>query len=122
MLDLAHLFGGDLQAGSTGDVALAGSTTLTQQRILRRLLTNPGDYIWHPEYGAGLPRFVGTVAAGSSIEALIRSQILLEPLVAQVPEPSIEVQVDEAGTVYVHMRYADATTGMSQVLSFTLDG
>ena len=59
MPDLAHEFGADLQAGPTGDLALADGAALGRQRVLRRLLTNPGDYIWHPTYGAGLARFVG---------------------------------------------------------------
>ena len=60
MQDAALIWGGDLGAGNTGDIALASGTILGQQRILRRLLTNPGDYIWHTEYGAGLAQFVGS--------------------------------------------------------------
>ena len=43
MVDLALQFGGDLAVGPTGDLELADGSVLTQQRVLRRLLTNPGE-------------------------------------------------------------------------------
>ena len=46
MPDLAHQFGADLVAGATGDLAVVDGPALGRQRVLRRLLTNPGDYIW----------------------------------------------------------------------------
>jgi hypothetical protein len=122
MADLSHLWGADLQVSPTGDLALATGTALTQQRILRRLLTNPGDYIWHLDYGAGLPRFVGTPGAAGGIQAVIRGQICLGASVAQTPEPVIDVQSDQTGKVYVQIRYVDATSGSTQVLSFSVNG
>ena len=55
--DFDQLWGDDLTLTATGQVALVDGTPKGEQRVLRRLLTNPGDYIWHPEYGAGLPRW-----------------------------------------------------------------
>ena len=49
MPDLSHEFGADLLAGPTGDLAVAAGAGLGRQRVLRRLLTNPGDYIWQPD-------------------------------------------------------------------------
>ena len=57
MSDISHQWGSDLSIGPTGDFALVSGAILGQQRVLRRLLTNPGDYIWHPDYGAGLAEF-----------------------------------------------------------------
>lgn len=122
MVDIWHQFGSDLVLGPTGDLATATGTVLTQQRILRRLLTNPGDYVWHTDYGAGLGQFVGQPARPAQIRAVIRSQIFQEPSVARRPEPVIDIWVDATGTVYVHIRYADASTGQTQVLSFSVDG
>ncbi len=119
MADIFHAFGTDLAASSTGDLAVATGTTLGQQRVLKRLLTNPGDYIWNPGYGAGLARFVGQPAEAARIRATIRSQIFKEAAVARTPEPVIDVSFDNAGTVYVHLRYADAVTGQTQLLSFS---
>ena len=62
MPDISHQFSADLSLSPTGDLATITAPQLTQQRVLRRLLTNPGDYIWHPSYGAGLAAFVGQPA------------------------------------------------------------
>lgn len=118
MPDLAHEFGADLQAGPTGDLALADGAALGRQRVLRRLLTNPGDYIWHPTYGAGLARFVGQPASASRIRAVVRSQIFREAAVARSPEPVVEVRAGDDGRVFVSIRYADAYSGATQSLSF----
>ena len=118
MPDLSHEFGADLVVGSTGDIALAEGAALGRQRVLRRLLTNPGDYIWQPEYGAGLGRFVGAPAAPERIRAVVRSQIFRERAVARSPEPVVEVRADEAGRVFVAIRYADADSGETQTLNF----
>ncbi len=118
MPDLAHEFGADLQAGATGDLALAEGPALGRQRVLRRLLTNPGDYIWQPGYGAGLAAFVGQPAAAARIRAVVRSQIFRERAVARSPEPVVEVRAGDDGRVFVSIRYADADTGAVQSLSF----
>lgn len=123
MPDISHQWGSDLLIGPIGDLATASGTELGQQRILRRLLTNANDYIWQLTYGAGLARLIGQPGNAIQIRALIRSQIFKEAAVARTPEPAIDVQVapDNApGTVYVHVRYVDAPTGQTQVLSFSL--
>jgi hypothetical protein len=120
MQDAALLWGGDLAAGPTGDIALASGTVLGQQRVLRRLLTNPGDYIWHLQYGAGLAQFTGQVANVAAMRSTIRSQIFMESVVARLPEPVIDVQNAQNGSVYVYIRYIDSATGATQVLSFSV--
>jgi phage baseplate assembly protein W len=120
MFDLAHQFGSDLSVGPTGDVATVSGSTLGQQRVLRRLLTNAGDYIWQLGYGAGLAQFVGQPADAMRIRAVIRSQIFKETAVARTPEPTIDVASDGAGTVSVQVSYADAETKQTQLLGFTL--
>jgi hypothetical protein len=117
--DLSHLWGNDLALSPTGDLATTDVPGLTQQRVLRRLLTNPGDYIWSLDYGAGLANFVGQPGAASAIGAAIRGQIFKETAVAQTPEPVIQLQPDPVGNLYVHVRYADAQTGITQTLAFT---
>lgn len=119
MPDLQHLWGNDLSLSPTGDLATASNPVLTQQRVLRRLLTNPGDYIWVLNYGAGLASFVGRPGAASAIRAAIRGQIFKEASVARTPEPIIDLQPDPTGSIYVHVRYADAQTGTTQTLSFS---
>jgi phage baseplate assembly protein W len=120
MQDLALLWGQDLLPGNSGDLALASGTALGQQRVLRRLLTNPGDYIWHPEYGAGLAQFVGMPCNVAVIRAKIRSQIFMEAAVSRLPEPVIDVRSVPDGSVYVGIRYVDSTAGTTQVLTFSV--
>ena len=59
MADLSLPWGGDLALSSTAGLALVDGSQLTQQRLVRRLLTNPGDDPFDVTYGAGLGRFVG---------------------------------------------------------------
>lgn len=120
MSDLEHQFGSDLSVGPTGDVASVNGSALGQQRVLRRLLTNAGDYIWQLGYGAGLAQFVGQPADAMRIRAVIRSQIFKETAVARTPEPTIDVAADRGGTVSVQVSYADAETSQTQLLGFTL--
>ena len=118
MPDLAHLWGNDLALSATGDLATIDTPGLTQQRVLRRLLTSPSDYIWALDYGAGLGRFVGQPGALPAIRSAIRGQIFKEASVASNPEPVIDLHSDPGG-LYVHIRYADAATGITQTLAFT---
>ena len=107
----------------SGDISLVSGPLLGQQRVLRRLLTNPGDYIWQIDYGAGLARFIGQPTNALQIRAVVRSQIFKESTVARQPEPVINVEVapgGAAGTVYVNIRYVDADTSEMQILSFSI--
>ena len=123
MADAAHQWGSDLVIGSTGDIGTVTGQLLGQQRVLRRLLTNPGDYIWQLDYGAGLARFIGQPINPLQIRAVIRSKIFKETAVARQPEPLIDVQVSPEGApgmVYVHIRYVDAESSQTQVISFSV--
>lgn len=123
MADLWQQWGSDLTIGATGDLQIANGTELGQQRVLRRLLTNPGDYIWHPNYGAGLAQFIGAPANPLQIQAVIRSQIFKESAVARTPEPLIDVELSPGeanGSIYVSIRYVDASNGQTQTLAFSV--
>ncbi len=119
MPDLFHFWGSDLSLSSTGDLAIADIPVVTQQRVLRRLLTNPGDDIWSPDYGAGLASFVGLPGTVRAIQAVIHGQIFKEAAIAHTPEPTVDLQADPTGSLYVQIRYADAQTGTTQTLTFT---
>lgn len=124
MSDISQTWGSDLFLSASGDIALASGSTLGQQRVLRRLLTNPGDYIWQPNYGAGLSQFIGKPANALQISAAIRSQMFKEPTVARSPEPVIDVALspdDSGNTVYVHIRYVDASSQQTQTISFSIN-
>lgn len=115
--DLDLYVGGDLGTTATGDLTTASATERTKQRILRRLMTNPGDYIWHPGYGAGLPAKIGEVFNEPELRALILGQVLMESAVARNPAPTVAVQ-QIAGGVAVSIHYTDAPTQTPQSLFF----
>jgi hypothetical protein len=121
MSDLSHTFDGDLGVGPGGDLALSSGSILGQQRVLRRLLTNPQDYIWHLAYGAGLPGLIGTPTATGTIRGLVRSQIFRESAVARVPAPDIAVQSADS-LVSLQISYSDATAASTQTLGIVLGG
>ena len=121
-MDLHHVWAGDLAVTGTGDLALAAGGAAGTERVLRRLLTNPGAYIWHAAYGAGLARFVGEPAAPQAVAALIRTQMTREAAVAPAPEPVIAVRTDLPGQLAVQIRYADAETAAAQTLDIQVPG
>lgn len=118
MSDLYHYIGGDLSLSDVGDLLPVVATLQGTQRVLRRLMTNPGDYIWHPDYGAGLPQKVGQPFIEEEITALILSQMYLESVVARTPQPIVDVSAPQPGTVIVQITYNDANTAKTVVLTF----
>jgi hypothetical protein len=115
MYDLFHDWGGDLLVGTSGDLALATGSDVINQRIYRRLLTNPGDYLWNLDYGGGLAQFVGLPAKPTDIEAVILNQLLLETAIPATPVPQVTSTIDDAtnGSVAANIVYADPTSQQS---------
>lgn len=109
MPDLDHTFGGDLVL-SGGTLGVSTSSDLTTQRLLRRLCTNPGAYLWDLEYGAGLPAMVGSPVSAEDVRAVIAAQMLLEAGVADTPSPQIAVTQNDNGFLYATVLYW-ATSG-----------
>jgi hypothetical protein len=120
LADLFHWWGQDLQPGPTGDLAPATGANRTSQRIIRRLLTNPGggDYPWQPAYGAGLPAKIGQTLDLAQLRALIIGQIALEASVARSPAPQVTV-TEVQGGVAISVVYYDQS-GVGTPLAFTL--
>jgi hypothetical protein len=93
-------YGNDVVINDAGDLMIATGATLSNQRIIRRLLTapisvsNPPDYLANPTYGAGLPYFIGqnnSPVIYDQIKRLIISQMLLEETVSQTPLPVVDL-------------------------------
>jgi phage baseplate assembly protein W len=118
MNDIFLEWGGDIGTGSTGDLALVSGSDMTQQRVERRLLTNPGDYLWQLDYGGGLGQFVGTPAQPATIESVVRAQLALEAAVSSSPAPQVSASVVDAANGYVvaDITYADASSVASSQL------
>lgn len=122
MSDLSHLHGNDLQVDATGDLLLAAGAALSQQRVLRRLLTNPLDDAWNTGYGAGLPRYVGQSTQRAAVAAVIRAQMRSEAAVARQPVPEVTVAAAPDGTVTASVGYADAATGATAMVTLPVRG
>lgn len=120
--DLYHYWSSDLNLSNTGDLLKVDGTERGQQRVLRRLLTNPGDYVAHPDYGAGLPSWIGEPIDEGKVAALIRSHMLLEDCVAKLPPPTISVSTldSDPGAFTVTIAYNDADSDQPVVLAFTV--
>lgn len=129
MSELHHYWGEDLSVSATGDLLVADVSKSGEQRVLRRLLTNPnltaasgdvqasGDYTFHQEYGAGLPRLVGRPVDLAGATSLISAQMALEEVVSQSPAPQVDVTTITDGMNAV-IRYNDAATASPVVLDF----
>lgn len=119
-MDIYQIFGNDVAIAANGDFAMVDGDLLTQQRIYRRLLTNPGDYIWHPDFGAGLPAYVGrnlSLAVKDQIITTIKSQMFLEATVARDPEPVVTLE-QNATNISCSIQYKSQPSGQVYTLSF----
>jgi hypothetical protein len=123
LVDINHYIGGDVSISSTGDLQGCDGLLRSQQRVLRRLLTNPGDYLFQLNYGAGIQKYIGNNTKAGEIETLIQSQIALEDCVAQTPAPQVIVSPINGGItggVYIQIQYKDASTGEQVSLNFNV--
>ena len=120
MPDLYHDWSQDIAASANGDLLLADSVILSQQSVLRRLLTNPGDYIWHPDYGAGLPAMIGMPMDVASVTRIIQTQMFLEESVVRSPLPVISVQAIPNG-MFVQISYTEADSQQIATLAFNVN-
>ena len=119
MADLYLDWNSDFQASATGDLQLANSDTQSKQRILRRLLTAVQGYIFHLDYGAGLPQRIGYPARAKVIEGIVKSQIALEASLdpSFPPQVSVTASNQTPGVFTVFIRYL-ARTGKQISLTF----
>lgn len=121
-MDIFQYINNDIELSTSGDLQTIDSVVMGQQRILRRLLTVPGTYIFHPTYGAGIQLFVGqplNTPNYQKILGLILTQMQLEESVSKSPSPQISLQIISNG-IFVNINYTDAGTSTPQVLTFTV--
>ena len=124
MIALTCEWGNDLSVGPTGDIGTTLVQNEIQQRIVRRLLTNAGDCIWHLNYGAGLGSYVGEPYSPGDIESTILNQFQHEALVATNPLPTVQINQSMTGSistisVFVQYQVAGANIMGSVVLGLS---
>lgn len=120
MAAISHTVGSDLDLDSSGGLAVVSGAEQTRQAILRRLLTNAGDYIWHLDYGAGIPARIGQPYRAQAIREAILAQMREEEAVDQSTPPTVTITENGAGTYLCAITYVDATAGTVQGLQFTM--
>ncbi len=119
-MDAWHEWGGDLAWGPTGDLLGVEGSTAGRQRVLRRLLTVEGEYIWNPAYGAGLPLLVGEPFGVELSQAYARRQMLFERAVAAEPLPSVVATSDMPGALTLKIGYTDRDAAEPVAIGFTI--
>ena len=117
MPDLEHMWGQDLTVTPSGDLATADGDDLTRERLIRRLMTGVRMYIWHLQFGAGVPQRIGDTLDVDAILGVISAQVRNEATVATTPAPVITVNAILNG-VNVSIAYQSAITGQHVALSF----
>jgi hypothetical protein len=117
MSDAYISWGGYLQIGANGDLLTTTGPALTQQRAIRRLLTNPGSYIWNLTYGAGIARFIGQPNQPNQVSALVAVQLALESTIATSPVPSGVVTTASTGVTTLTVSYTPISTGTATTIS-----
>ena len=132
MPDINQLWSADIVVSSSGDLATIDGNTLTLQRIIRRLMTRGyqaqgvnlpaevGEYIFHPEYGAGVEQRVGGALDINVIRSVINRQLFKEQTVAKTPPPVITLTPFLNG-VTVSILYYNTASGQQQLLSFDVN-
>jgi hypothetical protein len=118
--DVGHYWGGDVFASPSGDLLRAERAERSKERVLRRLLTNPGELLFHPNYGAGIPQRIGQVLDIREIAALIRTQMGLEASVSQSPPPAVTV-VPTSNGVSATIEYSVLPDQQPVSLSFSVE-
>jgi hypothetical protein len=117
--DVSLGWGSDLSVGAGGDLLLVTGTLRANQRVLRRLLTNPGEYLWALSYGGGLALSIGEPLDVGTIEAVIRRQLEQEPGVSLSPSPVVNIHAINSGdgSFRADLIYTEATSGVPSKLS-----
>jgi hypothetical protein len=120
MTDIALEWNDDFQPDSTGDLMTVDGDDEVRQRLERRLFTAVNGYVWHPNYGAGLPQKIGSVLSVSEIRSVVNSQLALEASVAPFPPVILGVAAspNQPNLITISIQYFDNKA--NRTVSFTI--
>lgn len=125
MFDISWQYGEDIQTTIQGDFQPVGGIAQTNQRVAKRLLTNPGAVLHHPDYGVGLPKWIGSALSEQryrSLEADIRQALGLEASVAKTPRPTINFQLStDQSLIGISITYYNVVEQKTAIIEFTQD-
>ncbi len=120
MTDFWLEWNNDFRVSPQGGLVLVDGDDEARQRLMRRLCTAVKGYIWHPEYGAGLPQKIGDPWQPTQIESICREQVNQESSVALNPPPIVGVAEVIPGMISIDIRYWSAQTGAAVQFNITL--
>lgn len=102
---------GDFLLDEGGNTLLADGDTAFVQRLIRRILTSPRyfdrrsglpiappDYIFEPEFGAGLRRLVNDILSIDEVNRLVNAQVVADLETSNISRPRVEVAEDPQGS------------------------
>lgn len=87
----------DYEVTDAGDWKLAEGRVALRQAIIRRIITDPGEWQTLPNYGVGARMFVkakNTRAARDELSERIRGQLLQDPRIEKVDAVNVEINPD----------------------------
>ena len=120
MTDFWLDWGSDFLVSPQGGLILVDGDDEARQRLMRRLCTAVKGYIWHKEYGAGLPQKIGDPWQPTEVEAICREQVDMEASVAPNPPARIGVAEVIPGMVSIDIAYISAQTGLAVQFNITV--
>lgn len=111
---------GDFMPDSTGGLRMIDGDEEVRQRLQRRLFTAVKGYVWHPEYGAGLPQKIGSLLSVEQIKSVVRSQLAMEASVAPFPPAVLSVGTapNRPDMIVIGIQYYDNKA--SRTVSFSI--
>lgn len=103
--DISAANGPNLVPNRRGDWLIVSGVEALRQSLIRRFITNPGEWATRPDYGAGARRFIkkrNDAAARAQLAERLRSQALRDPRVASVE--AVIVEPGAAGVLRIMVR------------------
>lgn len=119
-MDVFHIIGNDLVLDADNDLALVSGVDETNQRLLRRLLTLQKSYMWHINFGASVPKYIGeplSLEVVNQLKSDIKAAIFEDDSVAKSPAPEIKFETLLTG-FSCSITYHNLDADKLQTLSF----
>lgn len=121
-MDVHHIIGDDILLDKSNDLLFVFDTDETNQRIMRRLFTNKGTYIWNAKWGASIPWRVGDTLSAEVYREIvneIRAAVLEDDDVAKDPPPEITIEQISNGLI-CYIRYYNLSEDEHDTISLRI--
>lgn len=99
--------GGGMSVSPTGDIALVEGLENLKQAIFNRMITVPGALKHRPDYGVGVPLYLGAISSLSKqqeLAARIKEQCELDPRVDEITGVALDYTDEHPEQVKIIVR------------------